>query len=37
MKIGVTKLDATTMVRLSNAMNKPSVPTPALVALLKRR
>jgi uncharacterized protein (DUF1778 family) len=37
MKLGVTKLDEMAMVRLSKAMNKPSVPTPALVALMKRR
>tara|TARA_B100002003_G_C14103547_1_gene530779 strand:+ start:356 stop:469 length:114 start_codon:yes stop_codon:yes gene_type:complete len=37
MKKGVTKLDDMAMARLAKAMKKPSVPTPALVALMKRR
>jgi len=37
MKPGVTKLDEMAMARLSKAIKKPSVPTPALVALMKRR
>tara|TARA_Y100000310_G_C20666583_1_gene807852 strand:+ start:2472 stop:2585 length:114 start_codon:yes stop_codon:yes gene_type:complete len=37
MKPGVTKLDDMAMARLVKAINKPSVPTPALVALMKRR
>tara|TARA_A200000159_G_scaffold164821_1_gene196565 strand:- start:1633 stop:1746 length:114 start_codon:yes stop_codon:yes gene_type:complete len=37
MKKDVTKLDDMAMARLAKAMNKPCVPTPALVALLKRR
>ena len=37
MKKSATKLDDMAIVRLSKAMKKPSVPTPALVALMKRR
>lgn len=37
MKPGVTKLDELAMARLVKAMKKPSVPTPVLVALMKRR
>lgn len=37
MKQVVTKLDDMAMARLAKAMKKPSAPTPALVALLKRR
>jgi hypothetical protein len=37
MKQGATKLDDIAMVRLSKAMKIPGVPTPALVALMKRR
>ncbi|MCP4261300.1 MAG: DUF1778 domain-containing protein [Planctomycetes bacterium] len=37
MKSGVTKLDDMAMARLIKALNKPSAPTPALVALMKRR
>jgi uncharacterized protein (DUF1778 family) len=37
MKPGATKLDDIAMARLIKAMKKPSVPTPALVALTKRR
>lgn len=37
MQPGVTKLDDTAMARLVKTINKPSVPTPALVALMKRR
>jgi len=37
MKPGVTKLDDMAMARLVKAMNKNSAPTPALVALMKRR
>ena len=37
MQPGVTKLDDTAMVRLAKAINKTSVPTPALVVLMKRR
>ena len=37
MKPSVKKLDDITMARLTKAIKKPSVPTPALVALMKRR
>ncbi len=37
MKKSVTKLDDMAVARLAKAINKPSVPTPALVALMKRR
>ena len=37
MKKGVTKLDDMAMARLAKAMKNTSVPTPALVALMKRR
>tara|TARA_Y100001973_G_scaffold60681_1_gene89186 strand:+ start:1607 stop:1720 length:114 start_codon:yes stop_codon:yes gene_type:complete len=37
MKPGTTKLDELAMDRLAKAMKKPSVPTPALVSLMKRR
>jgi uncharacterized protein (DUF1778 family) len=37
MKIGLKKLDDMAMARLVKAMKKPSVPTPGLVALMKRR
>jgi uncharacterized protein (DUF1778 family) len=37
MKQSVTKLDDMAMYRLTKAMKTPSVPTPALVALMRRR
>tara|TARA_B100002049_G_C16073236_1_gene373786 strand:+ start:319 stop:432 length:114 start_codon:yes stop_codon:yes gene_type:complete len=37
MEPGVTELDDVAMARLTKVMKKPSVPTPALVALMKRR
>jgi len=37
MKKSVTKLDDMAVARLTKAMKKPSVPTPSLVALMKRR
>tara|TARA_B100000700_G_scaffold325647_1_gene434958 strand:+ start:1387 stop:1500 length:114 start_codon:yes stop_codon:yes gene_type:complete len=37
MKQGATNLDDMAVARLAKAINKPSVPTPALVALMKRR
>lgn len=36
MKLGITKLDELAMTRLTKAINKPSVPRSALVALMKR-
>ena len=37
MNMGAMKLDDMAMVRLAKAITKSSAPTPALVALMKRR